>query len=94
MLEQTVGEENFRNGVTNYLKAHEYDNAVTKHLWYEIQKVVGESINVRDFMDTFTKQMGYPILNVTVEGNKFVLNQTRFLINRDDADKQKPSSLK
>ncbi|XP_044761271.1 glutamyl aminopeptidase isoform X3 [Coccinella septempunctata] len=91
MLEQTVGEENFRKAVTNYLKAHEYDNAVTKHLWYEIQKVVGESIDVRDFMDTFTKQMGYPILNVTVEGDKYILNQTRFLANPDDADKQKPS---
>ncbi|XP_045478249.1 glutamyl aminopeptidase isoform X5 [Harmonia axyridis] len=93
MLEQTVGEEKFRKGVTNYLKRYEYSNAVTKYLWREIQKVVGESIDVRDFMDTFTMQMGYPILNVTVEGDKLVLDQTRFLINPADADKQKPSPL-
>lgn len=79
MLEATVGEENFQRGVTNYLNKYAYSNAVTKDFLNEIQEVVGSAIDVAEMMDTFTVQMGYPILNIEVAGNTYTLTQKRFL---------------
>lgn len=42
MLEDTVGAENFRTGVTNYLNKYRYGNAVTQNFLQEIQAVVRE----------------------------------------------------
>lgn len=79
MLEETVGEENFQLGVTNYLNKYAYSNAVTSNFLSEIQEVVGSTLDVDQMMDTFTIQMGYPILTVTVDGDTYTLSQKRFL---------------
>ncbi|XP_060524768.1 aminopeptidase A isoform X2 [Cylas formicarius] len=81
MLEDTVGEENFRKGVTNYLNKYAYGNAVTKNFLEEIQAVVGSGFNVAQMMDTFTAQMGYPVVDVTYDATSgaYVLTQKRFL---------------
>ncbi|KYB24889.1 Glutamyl aminopeptidase-like Protein [Tribolium castaneum] len=52
MLETVVTPATFQKGVTNYLKKHEYGNAVTQDLWDEIQAVVGDTLNVTEFMNT------------------------------------------
>lgn len=79
MLENTVGEDNFQKAVTNYLNKNAFGNAVTDDLLKEIQDVVGNMLDVAQMMDTFTIQMGYPILTVTVSGNTYTLTQKRFL---------------
>lgn len=79
MLENTVGETNFQKAVTNYLNKNAYGNAVTADLLKEIQEVVGTTLDVAQMMDTFTIQMGYPILSVTLTGNTYTLTQKRFL---------------
>lgn len=79
MLENTVGDANFKKAVTNYLNKNAYGNAVTNDLLREIQEVVGNTLDVAQMMDTFTIQMGYPILSVTVSGNTYTLTQKRFL---------------
>lgn len=83
MLENTVGEENFRKAVTNYLNKNAYGNAVTADLLKEIQDVVGNTLNVAEMMETFTVQMGYPILTVALSGNTYTLTQKRFLKDPD-----------
>jgi glutamyl aminopeptidase len=93
MLESVVNPDNFQNGVTNYLKEHQYGNAITQDLWDEIQKVVGDKLNITEFMDTFTVQMGYPILDATVDGNKYTFRQKRFLKDYESAATQKRSPL-
>ena len=94
MLEYVVTPENFQKGVTNYLNNHLYGNAETQDLWNEIQKVVGEGLNVTQFMDTFTVQMGYPILETKVQGNQYTFTQKRFLKDYETAARQKNSPLK
>jgi len=37
-----LGEETFQIGVTNYLNAHQYENAVTSDLLDEIEKLVSD----------------------------------------------------
>lgn len=83
MLENTVGEENFQLGVTNYLNKYAYSNAVTSNFLTEIQDVVGTTLDVAQLMDTFTVQMGYPVLTVTVNGDSYTLTQKRFLKDPD-----------
>ncbi|CAG9829478.1 unnamed protein product [Diabrotica balteata] len=79
MLEATVGEEVFQNGVKNYLNRYAFGNAVTKDLLTELQLLVGNKFDVTEMMDTFTLQMGYPILDVAISGDTYTLTQKRFL---------------
>lgn len=79
MLENTVGEDNFQQAVTNYLNKNAYGNAVTGDLLKEIQEVVGNTLDVAQLMETFTVQMGYPVLTVSISGNNYTLTQKRFL---------------
>lgn len=37
-------------------------------------------------MQTWTEQMGFPVVNVVKEGNTYKLTQKRFLANADDYD--------
>lgn len=94
MLESVVTPASFQKGVTNYLNSHKYGNAVTQDLWDEIQTVVGNTLNVTEFMDTYTVQMGYPILETKVNGNTYTFTQKRFLKDYDSATTQKSSPLK
>ena len=42
-------------------------------------KTNGKFINVSEVMDTWTLQMGFPVVNVTSDGGKITLTQQRFL---------------
>lgn len=94
MLEDAVGEEVFQAGVTSYLKAHEYGNAVTQDLLKEIQEIYGDVLNVTEFMNTWTVQMGYPVINVTEDGDNYVLTQTQYLTDPESAEVPESSPYK
>ena len=70
MLEDFMGAEKFRIGVKRFLKKYSYKNAVTADLWRELTKVSGQfgikgQLNITSIMDTWTRQMGYPVLTVS-----------------------------
>ena len=116
MLESTVGEEVLRNGLSKYLKAHKFGNAVTNDLWQAIQEawddfketkhsnqsktvmkngtrlisdsysttnenVMDMDFTVKEMMDTWTLQTGYPIVTFTQQNdtNIYTIDQQRFL---------------
>ena len=119
MLEATVGEEVLRKGLSKYLKAHKFGNAVTDDLWQAVSEAWDErtkdqlnnasspgSINitksaskssdlfpssgdkvkeldftVKELMDTWTLQTGYPIVTFTQQNdtNIYAIDQERFL---------------
>ncbi|GJQ82073.1 hypothetical protein Trydic_g6945 [Trypoxylus dichotomus] len=87
MLEDAIGEEYFRNGVTKYLRDHIYENAVTQDLWDALQATIEEEIDITEFMNTWTMQMGYPVIDVVSDGEEtYVLRQRRYLTNPDAQD--------
>ncbi|KAI4459362.1 protease m1 zinc metalloprotease [Holotrichia oblita] len=87
MLEDAVGQENFKAGVTKYLKDHEFGNAVTQDLWNALQEIVLDDINITELMNTWTMQMGYPVIDVTSDGeDNYILKQRRYLTNSDAID--------
>ncbi len=77
MLENFLGEKDFRNGLKNYLTKHMYGNATTKDLWNALEKVSRKP--VRKMMDSWVKQVGYPIIEVVTKDSKISLTQKRYL---------------
>jgi aminopeptidase N len=95
MMNMFLGEETFRDGVRKYLKRHKYSNAEQDDLWDSMtksahkNKVLAEDITVKQIMDTWTLQTGYPVLTVTRDYNSgsAKLRQKRFLSDRVDLGK-------
>ena len=55
-----------------------------------IQAAKATDIDVKSIMDTWTKQMGYPVLNVTRNGDDVIVTQQHFLIDQDAKPKKSP----
>ena len=90
MLEQYLGEAEFRRGVSHYLSTHEYGNTETGDLWDAIEEAVatgdGPAAPVRTLMDSWIWQAGYPLVRARLEGATLVLQQQRFAYaDTDDA---------
>jgi alanyl aminopeptidase len=77
MFEGWVGVEKFRAGVAEYLKAHEWKNAVGTDLWTAISHASGDDINAP--MSSFLDQAGVPLVSLQPLGDgKVRLRQRRF----------------
>ncbi|XP_052756052.1 glutamyl aminopeptidase-like isoform X2 [Galleria mellonella] len=88
MLEGFIGEENFRRGVSDYLKKYEFGNTVTQDLLSSLEpyfKKDNPNLNITHIMDTWTRQMGYPVLTVSNgdDHNTYIITQTRFLLDSE-----------
>jgi puromycin-sensitive aminopeptidase len=83
MLEQYLGEDRFRDGVSHYLRTHAYANTETSDLWDAIEHTSGEP--VRRIMDSWIWQPGYPLVSASAERDQLVLSQRRFSFDPDDA---------
>ena len=81
MLEDFLEEQPFRRGLRQYLTAHEYANARTEDLWAALGEASGQPVGA--IMDTWTKQTGYPAVDVRVNrasaGIAVALSQKRFM---------------
>jgi tricorn protease interacting factor F2/3 len=71
MIEAYIGEDNFRNGIVNYLNKYRYSNATAKDFF--------ASLNA-DILEDWISKPGYPVIFVNVEGNKIILKQKRFAL--------------
>ena len=85
MLENYLGETILRSGLKEYLSKHKFGNAVTKDLWKALSRVTNHTVNVEDIMNTWTLQMGYPLITFqkgdTIDKNLdgWCVKQSRFL---------------
>ncbi|KAF9949308.1 hypothetical protein BGZ65_007423 [Modicella reniformis] len=87
MLSEWLSVDVFLAGIRRYLKKHEYKNASTDDLWNALTEESG--INVRQFMNTWTRIVGFPILNVTENASGLVtVEQHRFLSTNDVTDEE------
>ena len=89
MLEQYLGPDRFRAGVSHYLTTHSYGNTETSDLWDAIEHVVstdgGDSVPVRRLMDSWIWQAGYPLISARISGNELVLSQRQFTFDNTPA---------
>jgi puromycin-sensitive aminopeptidase len=76
MLEQFLGEDTFRTGVSNYLKKHAHGNTETSDLWEALEEASGQAVG--EVMDTWIFQGGFPRLSVEGEPGAYTVTQEQF----------------
>ncbi|XP_046980763.1 aminopeptidase N-like [Schistocerca americana] len=93
MMDHFLGTEVFRKGLTRYLNKWKYQSSTQNDLWAALTEQAHESgslprdMTVRQVMDTWTLQTGFPVVTVTrdyVTGGA-TLTQERFLVNSTGA---------
>ena len=87
MLENYVGESNFRKGLKHYLKKYKYKNAEGKNLWDAIGKV--SKMPVTAMVNSWIKQIGFPLVDVSSSNSTITLKQKRFLLESKKSQKGK-----
>ncbi|XP_008059418.1 glutamyl aminopeptidase [Carlito syrichta] len=88
MLEDWLTPEKFQKGCQIYLTKYQFQNAKTSDFWGALEEA--SNLPVREVMDTWTRQMGYPVLNVNDTRN---ITQKRFLLDSRANPSQPPSDL-
>jgi puromycin-sensitive aminopeptidase len=92
MLEQYLGETEFRDGIRHYLTTHQFGNTDTTDLWDAIEASTGEP--VRQIMDSWIFQGGHPVVEVELIGpHTLRLRQERFRFAVDDAPSELDETL-
>ncbi|XP_055634296.1 aminopeptidase N-like [Toxorhynchites rutilus septentrionalis] len=93
MFRQVIGEDSWKEGLSNYLKVRQLNSATPDDLYIGLdraikgRKVIPEGLNLKLVMESWTNALGYPVLNVRRLYNtgSIMLSQERFL-----ADDQLP----
>ncbi|XP_064114526.1 aminopeptidase N-like isoform X2 [Macrobrachium nipponense] len=93
MMIHFLTEASLRKGLTNYLEEFKYNNAEQDDLWKYLTMAAHEDgtlptdLTVKTIMDTWTLQMGYPVINVTrsPDGTTATVTQERYLLNKKDS---------
>ncbi|XP_062963861.1 glutamyl aminopeptidase isoform X1 [Cynocephalus volans] len=86
MLEDWITPEKFQKGCQIYLQKFQFKNAKTSDFWEALEEA--SNLPVAEVMDTWTRQMGYPVLNVDYVRT---VTQKRFLLD-SAADPSQPVS--
>ena len=84
MIESYVGSENFRKGISLYLKEYSYRNAKNEDLWNSIEKASGMPVN--SVMSQWINRPGYPFISAENSNGKIRLTQQRFFLNGKNSD--------
>ncbi|XP_073947125.1 puromycin-sensitive aminopeptidase [Choristoneura fumiferana] len=77
MLHRYIGDDDFRKGMNIYLTRHQYKNTFTEDLWAALEEASNKPVGA--VMSTWTKQMGFPVVQVHSEqkGSDRVLTLTQ-----------------
>ncbi len=84
MLENFLGEEDFRAGIRKYVARHKFSNTTTTDLWNALGEASGKP--VAEIAANWTQQPGFPIIKVARgPAGQLTLTQERFTVNFPDA---------
>ncbi len=84
MIESYIGSEKFRRGVGNYLAKFSYSNAVSEDLWNSLEQASG--LPVSRIMSDWVGKKGFPLIEVSLDQDEFVLTQNRFSFSGKPSD--------
>ncbi|KAJ8681953.1 hypothetical protein QAD02_017745 [Eretmocerus hayati] len=87
MMEHAFGTDVFYGALRLYLKDNKYGSATPTQLWSAFQKVIDKKnpnsgLLVSAIMKNWTEEPGYPYVNVTIKGDKIILEQERFFLRK------------
>ncbi|XP_069977183.1 aminopeptidase N [Penaeus vannamei] len=94
MMEHYLGKATFQKGLSSYLNSLKYENATQNDLWEHLTVAASEDgtlpegVIVKDIMDAWTLQAGYPVVHVmrTSDGSSATVTKKRFLIEDINGD--------
>nr|XP_006119337.1 glutamyl aminopeptidase-like [Pelodiscus sinensis] len=88
MLQDWITPTNFQKGCQDYLIKYQFQNAKTDDFWESLAQASRNP--VKEVMDTWTRQMGYPVLSVEANSK---ITQKRFLLDPSANPSEPPSAL-
>ena len=88
MMKSYIGEEAFRKGLKQYFEKHKYENTEGADLWAALSEASGKDVGA--FMNPWLTRSGFPLVSVTQDGKKAVLQQEHF---QEDPSKADPDRL-
>src|SRR3989344_3757472 len=68
MIDDFLGEENFRKGVASYLNEFKYKNTVSEDFWNHLSK--SSKIPVKEIANSWINQKGYPLVKVSEKNSE------------------------
>ena len=86
MVENYIGEKEFKAGIRQYIKDHAFENTQADDLWNALSKSSGKDVGA--VLGTFIEQSSYPLIKVDLKGNKLTLTQSRFVTAGTEAKAQ------
>jgi tricorn protease interacting factor F2/3 len=81
MIQKFVGEDGFRDGITEYLNDHRFGNAESDDLWTALEEESEQPVT--KVMRAWVERAGHPCLTVRQDGPDVELRQHRFLLVPD-----------
>ena len=82
MLENYLGEETFRKGVSDYLSSNKYNNATSEDLWASLSNAANKPI--KEMMVSWIRQAGYPLIEAQFKNRILSLKQKKFSFNQSN----------
>jgi tricorn protease interacting factor F2/3 len=77
MIENYIGQENFKKGLRYYIKKFAYQNASSLDLWLSLEKFSDKSLS--RILKDFIEKSNFPIITLKKEKNKYLATQNKFL---------------
>jgi tricorn protease interacting factor F2/3 len=75
-IEGYIGKQSFKQGLTQYLKQNAYGSASSESLWQALEEVSEKP--VLQMMKSWVEQPGFPMVDVSQDGDRLILAQRRF----------------
>ncbi|XP_066252705.1 aminopeptidase Ey [Euwallacea similis] len=96
MMREFLGDEIFHSGLHKYLKNRMFKNAEQDDLWQTLTdqasrtEVLPKNTTVKEIMDTWTLQTGFPVVTAKQSQIKdhLVISQERYVLNSNEVEDQ------
>jgi len=97
MMDKFLTSESFKKGLTNYLRAFQFDSAEQDDLWTHLTEqahrdgTLRSDLTVKEVMDTWTLQTGFPLITVIrdYDAGSAKISQERFLLNQTQSSESR-----
>ncbi|XP_043498882.1 aminopeptidase N-like [Polistes fuscatus] len=90
MLSHCLSQTIFHKGIVTYLNTFQYDTSTPDQLWKIFEDTMNlNKINIKEIMDTWLKQKGYPLVTAKRDRNTDVIIVTQECFKLSDIDDEK-----
>ncbi|XP_065203828.1 aminopeptidase N-like [Planococcus citri] len=96
MMDHFLTNKVFKQGLSNYLTKKAYHSATQDDLWDALTEeahrvgVLENNVSVKQIMDTWTLQIGFPVITITrnYHNNTITVTQSRFFMNSNNSSEE------